>query len=79
MNDFFARLKERRLVQWSLAYIAAAFAFIQVLDVIAQRFGWPDQLEKSLIPALGTRTGPTTAAGMRRVTTSVYDSRTTLA
>src|SRR6185312_7906715 len=35
-----------------LAYIAAAFAFIQVLDVVAQRFGWPDTLERVLILAL---------------------------
>src|SRR5690348_6260489 len=47
-----ARLRRRKLVQWALAYIAAAFALIQVLDVIAQRFGWPDQIEKLLILAL---------------------------
>ncbi|MBS0464959.1 MAG: hypothetical protein JSS03_08215 [Proteobacteria bacterium] len=52
MNDFLQRLRERKLVQWALAYIAAAFALIQVLDVIAQRFGWPDQLEKLLILTL---------------------------
>ncbi|HEY7872469.1 MAG TPA: tetratricopeptide repeat protein [Rudaea sp.] len=52
MNDFIQRLRERKLVQWALAYAAAAFAFIQVLDVVAQRFGWPDQLEKLLILAL---------------------------
>jgi len=39
-------------VQWALAYIAAAFALIQVLDVVAQRFGWPDSLERLLILAL---------------------------
>src|SRR5690349_7272937 len=47
-----ARLRRRKLVQWALAYIAAAFALIQVLDVVAQRFGWPDQIEKLLILAL---------------------------
>ena len=47
-----ARLKQRKLVQWALAYIAFAFALIQVLDVVAQRFGWPDQIEKLLILAL---------------------------
>ena len=52
MAEFLARLKQRKLVQWALAYIAAAFALIQVLDVIAQRFGWPDQVEKLLILAL---------------------------
>ncbi|MGH8163424.1 MAG: tetratricopeptide repeat protein, partial [Rhodanobacteraceae bacterium] len=38
--------------QWALAYVAFAFAVIQVLDVVAQRFGWPDQVEKLLILAL---------------------------
>jgi TolB-like protein/Flp pilus assembly protein TadD len=52
VTGFIARLKQRKLVQWALAYIAFAFASIQVLDVIAQRFGWPDQLEKLLILAL---------------------------
>ncbi|MBS0193383.1 MAG: hypothetical protein JSR34_03990 [Proteobacteria bacterium] len=52
MEAFLQRLKERKLVQWALAYIAAAFALIQVLDVVAQRFGWPDALERVLILAL---------------------------
>jgi hypothetical protein len=33
MTDFFARLKQRKLVQWTVAYIAAAFALIQVIDI----------------------------------------------
>ena len=52
MVDFLARLRQRKLVQWALAYIAFAFALIQVLDVVAQRFGWADQIEKLLILAL---------------------------
>src|SRR5215469_16329860 len=52
MDELLRRLRERKLVQWALAYIAAAFALIQVLDVVAQRFGWPDALERVLILAL---------------------------
>ena len=52
MSDFLARLKQRKLVQWALAYTAAAFALIQVVDVVAQRFGWPDRAEKLVILAL---------------------------
>ncbi|WHZ18500.1 MAG: Adenylate cyclase [Rhodanobacteraceae bacterium] len=53
MSDgFWVRLKQRKLVQWALAYVAAAFAFVQVLDVVAQRFGWPDRIEKLIILAL---------------------------
>jgi TolB-like protein/thioredoxin-like negative regulator of GroEL len=52
MSDILLRLKQRKLVQWALAYVAFAFALIQVLDVVAQRFAWPDQLERVLILAL---------------------------
>jgi len=52
VTAFIARLKQRKLVQWALAYIAFAFAVIQVLDVVAQRFAWPDQLERILILVL---------------------------
>ena len=52
MGDFIERLRQRKLVQWALAYIAASFAFIQVLDVVAQRFGWSEQIERLLILAL---------------------------
>jgi len=49
---FFARLKQRKLVQWALAYAAFAFALLQGVDIVAQRFAWPDQLERILILAL---------------------------
>jgi TolB-like protein/thioredoxin-like negative regulator of GroEL len=51
MNEFFQRLKERKLVQWTVAYVAAAFALLQGIDIVAQRFGWPDAIERSLIIA----------------------------
>ena len=38
---FLARLKQRKLVQWALAYVAFAFALIQVLDVVAGSYDWP--------------------------------------
>jgi hypothetical protein len=46
MGDFWARLKQRKLMQWALAYIAATFAFLQGIDIVAQRFGWPDAFER---------------------------------
>ncbi|MEO6968596.1 MAG: hypothetical protein ABI132_09150 [Rhodanobacteraceae bacterium] len=51
MNDFVARLKQRKLVQWAIAYVAFAFALLQGIDIVAQRFAWPDQIERSLILA----------------------------
>src|ERR1044072_3074317 len=52
MNGFFQRLKQRKLVQWALGYIAAAFALLQGADIVAQRFGWPAQTMRFLIIAL---------------------------
>jgi TolB-like protein/Tfp pilus assembly protein PilF len=52
MQGLLQRLRERKLVQWALAYVAAAFALIQVLDVVAQRFAWPESLERILILVL---------------------------
>ncbi len=52
MNKFFQRLKQRKLVQWSLAYVAAAFALLQGTDIVAQRFGWPAQTMRLVIIAL---------------------------
>lgn len=52
MDGFFGRLKERKLVQWVLAYAAAAFALLQGVDIVAQRFGWPESIERGLIVVL---------------------------
>jgi len=52
MNEFVARLKQCKLVQWGLAYVAFAFALLQGVDIVAQRFAWPDSIERILILAL---------------------------
>ena len=52
MNEFFRRLKQRKLVQWTLAYIAAAFALLQGIDIVAQRFAWPEQTMRFVTIAL---------------------------
>jgi TolB-like protein/Flp pilus assembly protein TadD len=52
VNGFLDRLKQRKIVQWALAYVAASFALIQVIDIVAQRFGWPEQTIRFLIIAL---------------------------
>jgi serine/threonine-protein kinase len=48
MNEFFQRLKQRKLVQWAIAYCAAAFALLQGIDVIAQQFGWPEGVRRGI-------------------------------
>jgi TolB-like protein len=52
MNEFLQHLRQRKLVQWALAYVAAAFALLQGIDIIAQRFGWPEQTMRFVIIAL---------------------------
>lgn len=52
MNEFLQRLRERKLVQWAVAYVAAAFALLQALDIVAQQFGWPDGLRRGITIAL---------------------------
>jgi TolB-like protein/Flp pilus assembly protein TadD len=52
MSEFFLRLKQRKLVQWAVAYVATAFALLQGIDIVAQRFGWPDLIERTLIIAV---------------------------
>jgi adenylate cyclase len=38
-------------VQWALAYVAAAFALLQGIDIVAAKFAWPDSVERILILA----------------------------
>jgi TolB-like protein/Tfp pilus assembly protein PilF len=52
MTEFVQRLKQRKLVQWTVAYVAAAFALLQGIDIVAQRFGWPEQTMRFVIIAL---------------------------
>ena len=52
MIDFLQRLWHRRMVQWPLAYIAAAFALIQVVDAIGGHFSWPASTGRYLILVL---------------------------
>ena len=41
MADLWQRLKQRKLVQWALAYIAAAWALLQALGLVADSYDWP--------------------------------------
>ena len=52
MADLLQRLRDRKLVQWALAYAAGAFALLQGCDLVAQRFGWPESIERALIVAV---------------------------
>jgi TolB-like protein/Tfp pilus assembly protein PilF len=49
----FRRLKERKLVQWALAYVAAAWVVAQVVDVVAEPFQWPLVVQRGVYIVLG--------------------------
>jgi TolB-like protein/Tfp pilus assembly protein PilF len=52
MTSLLVRLKERKLVQWALAYLAGAWLLLQVVDVLGQNFDWPRTLFRSVTVVL---------------------------
>ena len=52
MDGLLDRLRQRKIVQWALAYLAGAFALLQAVDIIGQRFGWPEMIVRVLIVVL---------------------------
>ncbi len=53
--SFLAHLKERKLGQWGLAYLGAAWLLLQLLSMLAQPFAWPDLVMRvaTVLLALG--------------------------
>lgn len=41
MLPFLKRLKQRKIVQWAIAYFAGAWLVLEVFDMIAEQFMWP--------------------------------------
>jgi hypothetical protein len=52
MHDLLQRLRDRKLVQWALAYAAGAFALLQGLDIVAQQFAWPEGARRGITVVL---------------------------
>ncbi len=46
-------LKARKIVQWGLAYLAGAFAVLELLDILAANFAWPPVITRGAIILLG--------------------------
>jgi len=53
MNDLLQRLRERKLVQWALAYLAGAWALLQVIGLVGQQFDWPSAMLRGITVAAG--------------------------
>src|SRR5690606_27760167 len=54
MSGLWKRMKERKLVQWPLAYLAAAWLLVQVCDVLGAQFGWSAGVLRGITLAFGT-------------------------
>ena len=47
--SFFLRLKERKLVQWALTYLAGAWAVLESAGYVGDQFSWPALVGQALI------------------------------
>ena len=47
MLSVWSRLKERKLGQWGLAYLAGAWLVFQAVGQLAQTFNWGSAVERS--------------------------------
>jgi TolB-like protein len=52
VEKFIEHLKQRKLVQWAVAYVAAAFALLQGVDIVGQQFDWPETLQRIITLAM---------------------------
>ena len=46
------RLRRRKVVQWGLVYVAAAWGFLQGLEYVGESFNWPQQVRQIALLAL---------------------------
>jgi len=53
MNSFFQQLRERKFVEWIIAYLAGAWLLLQVADFLRENFGWSAVFVRVLTVVLG--------------------------
>lgn len=53
MPSFFQSLRQKKLVQWGLAYLAGGWLFLEAFGFIAENFGWPSGLVRAATVLLG--------------------------
>jgi len=51
--SLFTRLRNRKLVQWALAYLAAAWALLEVAGYVGDQFAWPSFVGRFLTLGAG--------------------------
>jgi len=52
MEDLWQKLRERRVVQWLLAYLAGAWLLVQVVHLVGEQFGLPLGMVRSVTTGL---------------------------
>ena len=52
MSDFLETLKERKLVQWALGYLAVAFGALQLMDALAEPLGLSPEAQRVIVAGL---------------------------
>ena len=53
MASFVQSLKQRRVVQWAIAYVAGSWLILEVLGFVAENFGWPTGLVRGMTVLFG--------------------------
>jgi tetratricopeptide (TPR) repeat protein/TolB-like protein len=53
MPSLFDRLKERKLVQWALSYLAGAFVVVQLMDALESALGLTPTVQQAILVFLG--------------------------
>ena len=54
VESIWTRLRRRKVVQWSVAYVAAAWALLQGLEFLADIYDWPTAFLRVVTLALGS-------------------------
>jgi TolB-like protein/tetratricopeptide (TPR) repeat protein len=53
MGSLAARLQSRKVVQWTMAYLAGSWLVLQVLSLLGETFAWPSVLQRVVTVLLG--------------------------
>jgi serine/threonine-protein kinase len=53
MATFVQNLKQRKVVQWAIAYVAGSWLILEVLGFVAENFGWPTGLVRGVTVLFG--------------------------
>ncbi len=53
MSDLIQRFRQRKLVQWSVAYLATAWVALEAVSILSEMWGWPSVVGRVAFVILG--------------------------